>query len=152
MITRNILNHLGETIGTIEFNDGTSEQEITNKLAPYAIEPTVDSDSYLKFSIKQRKEYADDLLEKFKLKNIKEGINALQGLHMHHLLRAYPVSFGGEPFTVDIMNFAISGDLEIACLSLIYGATDDMSLPKHWMSAERKAWLITEIKAYLGWS
>ena len=152
MINRDIFNYLGDKIGNISFEDGTSEHEINVQVAAYAVTPTVDPDSFLKFSIVERKKFADELLEKFKLKNIKEGINALQGLHMHHLLRAYPVSFGGESFTIDIMNLAISGDLEIACLSLIYGATDDMSLPKHWMSAARKAWLITEIKAYLGWS
>jgi len=151
MITRNIVNHLNEIVGTMSFEDGTSENVISAKLLPYTIAPYVDSDSYLKFSIIERKKFADDLLERFKLKNIKDGINAVQGMHMHHILRAYPVTFSGQSFTIDIMNLAISGDLEIACLSLLYGYTDDMSQSYHWMSADRKTWLINELKSFLGW-
>ena len=81
-----------------------------------------------------------------------DGITAIQGMHMHHIFRAYPVSFGGQNFTIDLMNLAISGDLEIATLSLIYGYTDDMSQPYHWFSAERKQWVITELKKFLGWA
>lgn len=150
MITRDIIVD-GVTIGQAQFPDGTSEEEIATALAAYQ-PPEVDADSYLKFSIVERKKFADELLERFKLRNIKDGINALQGMHMHHLLRAYPVTFSGQSFTIDILNLAISGDLEIACLCLLYGATDDMSEPYHWMSSDRKEYLIGDLKSFLGWS
>lgn len=150
MIKRDIIIE-GVKIGEVEFPDGTSEALIAERLSAYQ-PPVVDPDSYKKYSIKQRKEFADQLLEQFKLRNINEGINALQGMHMHHLLRAYPVSFMGVDFVIDIMNLAISGDLEIACLCLMYGATDDGTQPYHWMTADKKAFLISELKGFLGWS
>jgi hypothetical protein len=150
MIVRDIIKN-SVKIGELSFEDGTSEELIEAALSAY-VEPPSNADSYLNFTIKQRKEFADLLLEKFKLRNIKDGINALQGMHMHHLLRAYPVSFMGQSFVIDIMNLAISGDLEIACLCLMYGATDDMSESYHWLSADRKSYLISEIKGCIGWS
>lgn len=39
MITRNIINHLGQIIGTMDFPDGTSEEVIAAKLAVYATPP-----------------------------------------------------------------------------------------------------------------
>ena len=36
MITRNVLNHENEIIGTMDFPDGTSEGDIQEKLAAYA--------------------------------------------------------------------------------------------------------------------
>lgn len=41
MITRDILNHLGQKIGVLNFPDGTSEQEIAAKLAVYSQPPPV---------------------------------------------------------------------------------------------------------------
>lgn len=155
MIKRNILNYLGNKIGELEFADGTSEQVIADRLATYAHAPPSDqerAESFLKYSIVTRKQFADELLERFKKRNILEGINAAQGFWMHHTLRAYPVTFMGQARVIDIMNLAISGDLEIACLALIYGYTDDMSESYHWMSGDRKQWLINELKAFLGWT
>lgn len=154
MIKRDIKNHLNVKIGEIEFPDGTSELAIQKALAAYTNAPPSPEeqlDSYLKHSIKTRKDFADELLERFKKKNILDGINALQGMHMHHILRAYPVTYAGQSFTIDIMNLAISGDLEIACLCLIFGYTDDMLQAYHWLSGDRKQWLINELKAFLGW-
>ncbi|HNC40329.1 MAG TPA: hypothetical protein PK522_00945 [Nitrosomonas sp.] len=152
MITRDILDYNGDVIGSMDFPDGTSDEYISSVLSQYAVEPIVDNDSYLKFSIIERKKFADELLERFKLRNINEGINALQGMWMHHRLRAYPVSFGGMNFTIDIMNLAISGDLEIACLCLLYGDTDDGTETYHWLTSDRKAYLINELKSFLGWN
>ena len=149
MIKRDIKNYLGAKIGELEFPDGTSELKIAQTLASYAHAPlsqNEQAESYLEYSIKSRKDFADDLLERFKKRNILEGINASQGFWMHHTLRSYPVTFMGQQRVIDIMNLAISGDLEIACLALIYGYTDDMSESYHWISGDRKAWLIAEIK------
>lgn len=153
MINRDILDYQGAVIGSLDFPDGTSEDVISKTLAPYAAPPAaIDPDSYKKYSITERKKFAEQLLEKFKLRNINDGINAVQGLWMHHNLRAYPVHFSGMDFTIDVMNLAISGDIEIACISLMYGYTDDGSQPYHWLTAERKSYLISELKTFLGWT
>lgn len=155
MIKRDIKNYLNVKIGELEFPDGTSEQVIAQVLAAYAHAPPTEqeqTESYLKHSIKARKEFADELLERFKKRNILDGINAAQGIWMHHTLRAYPVTYAGESRVIDIMNLTISGDLEIACLCLMYGYTDDMSQSYHWMSGDRKQWLINELKTFLGWA
>ena len=152
MAIRNIVDYLGNVVGELELPDDTSEEVWTEKLAPYALTPESAQEKYLNYTIKHRKAFCEDLLERFKKRNMTDGINAIQGMWMHHVMRAYPVTFAGVNFTVDILNMAISGDVEIACLCLVYGYTDDMSLPYHWISAERKAWLITELKSYLGWS
>lgn len=39
MISRDILNHLGHKVGTLQFPDGTSEEVISAKLAVYATPP-----------------------------------------------------------------------------------------------------------------
>lgn len=101
--------------------------------------------------IKERKVYADDLLERFKKQNISEGINVLQGIHMHSKMRAFPITISGLSFTLDIMNMAVSGDIEIACVSLQYGTPDDMSQTYHWLSAARISWLVADMKTFLGW-
>jgi hypothetical protein len=102
--------------------------------------------------IKTRKEYSENLMERFKAKNISEGINAVQAMHMHDRLRALPVTFSSQSFTLDILNMAISGDVEVACLSLMSCTADDMSLPKHWLSQARINWLVNDMKTFLGWT
>jgi hypothetical protein len=108
---------------------------------------------YLDISIKEKKAFADDLIDRLKKKNITEGINGPRGLWVHERTRALSVTLPGVPytFTVDLMNMVISGDLELACLSLMYSPADDMTLPWHWLSAERKNWIINELKLFLGW-
>lgn len=96
--------------------------------------------------------FASDLFRAFKQKNIDEGINGAQALWLHHRMRALEISYPGQPLmTVDIMNMSLSGDIVTSCLALIYCQPDDMTETRHWFSAERKAWLITQMKAFLGW-
>lgn len=157
MATRDLLNYLGQKIGDLSEPDGVTwtEEQWTEKLAKAAKAPPDQSEivaSYLKNTIKQRKEYAEDLLERLKQKNISEGINAMQGMWMHHKMRALEVNFMGVDFVVDIMNMAVSGDVEIACLALMNCVADPMTLPYHWMSEARINWIIADMKAYLGWS
>ena len=101
--------------------------------------------------IKERKEYADDLMERFKAKNISEGISLLQGMHMHSRMRKLSVSISGLSFDLDVLNMAVSGDIEIACVALQYATPDDMSLPYHWLSSARLSWLVSDMKTFLGW-
>jgi len=96
-------------------------------------------------------EWAKSLMAEFKQKNIDEGINAAQALWLHHRIRAWECTFSGVNYTVDIVNMAASGDITTSCLALIYGTPDDMTQPYHWLSAERLAWLVAQMKAYLGW-
>jgi hypothetical protein len=103
-------------------------------------------------SIQSKVDFAQELIERLKKKNISEGINALRGLWMHQRIRALPVTLPGAPtMTIDLMNMVISGDLELACLSLMYTPPDDMTMPFHWLSQARLDWIIAELKLYLGW-
>lgn len=147
---RDILNHLGQKVGEIELPDGTSEEAWQSKLAAYAVPPV--AIDILKETIEQRRHYAEDLIQRFKYKNITEGINALQAMYMHHKMRALPVSFYSVPMTLDILNMVVSGDIEVACLSLMNCTADDGSMPFHWLNQERVNWLVADMKSYLGWA
>jgi len=149
---RPIKNYLGEVIGTLSFPDDTPEEKWQAALAPYTLPPVDPTAQRIRISIKDRKEYADDLIERFKFKNISEGINALQAMYMHHKMRALPVTFYGVPMTLDLLNMVVSGDIEVACLSLMYCTPDDGTMPFHWLNAARVSWLVTEMKSYLGWA
>lgn len=152
---RDILNYLGQKIGEMELPDSTTEQEWSAKLAPYAVAPVSAEEQaqlYIKKSIKQRKEYAEDLIERFKALNLNANINALQALWLQHRMRKLDITVGGVPFSIDILNLCISGDVEVACIALQYATPDDMSLPYHWFSEEKRQWLIADMKQFLGWS
>jgi hypothetical protein len=98
-----------------------------------------------------RQIFAKKMMLKFKHKNIAEGINAIQSLWLHERTRKWQCEIMGVTLTVDIINMAVSGDIETACLALIYGQPDDMTHPKHWFTQERMNFLINEMKEYLGW-
>jgi hypothetical protein len=156
MITRDALNYLGQKIGEVSFPDGTSEDVIAKKLAPYAVAPVSQEEMVQKSlmkNIKQRKEYADDLLERFKAKNISEGINALQAMKLHEKMAELHYVFMGQSMKADILNMAVSGDIETAILALMNTTDlDDGSAPYHWLNEARRDWLVADMKAYLGWS
>lgn len=98
-------------------------------------------------------EFARNLFMYFKQKNKDEGITGAQALWMHSRVRALEVSLPGMPTTTqDIINMGASGDIETACLCLLYCTPDDMSQPYHWLSSERIAWLVGHMKSHLGWS
>jgi hypothetical protein len=152
METRDILNSENQVIGQLSLPIGTSEEVWQAKLDAYKAGISVDSSAILKITIKERKEFAEKILEDFKAKNLSDGINALQAMYMHHKFRALEVTFYGVPMTLDLLNMAVSGDVEVACLALIYCVPDDMSMPYHWLNSERRDWLVTRMKTFLGWS
>ena len=152
MEKRDCLNYLGQKVGELELPEGTSEEIWAEKLSKYAVAPVDPAQESLKLSIKQRREYADDLIERLKFKNISEGINALQAMCMHHKMRALSVTFYGVPMTLDILNMVVSGDIEVACLSLMNCTPDDMSQPFHWLNQDRVNWIVADMKQYLGWA
>lgn len=102
-----------------------------------------------------RRKFGQDLMLAFKQKNISEGIQWYQAIHMHARFRAWdvtmPAQLGGAVETVDLLNMILSGDIETACLSAIYGQPDDMTSPLHWVSQDRMNWTIDQMKAFLGW-
>lgn len=98
------------------------------------------------------KEFGTRLMNAFKQKNLSEGINAGQALWLHSRLRALQVNCPGvEPCQVDILNMALSGDLEAGALALMFCVPDDMSQPYHWFSQERIDWILAQLKTQLGW-
>lgn len=108
-----------------------------------------------------RVKFATDLLIAFKQKNMEEGINIFQAMHMHTRIRAWVVvvptnpaygPYQGKEFTIDLINLSLSGDIETACKSLEWGIVDSMLMPEHWMNDARRAWLINEMKEFLGWT
>jgi hypothetical protein len=97
-------------------------------------------------------QFAKNLFMEFKEKNKAEGITGTQALWMHHRVRALEVNFPSMPATIqDIINMAASGDIETACLCLLYCQADDMTQPYHWLSQARINWLVSGMKAHLGW-
>jgi hypothetical protein len=62
------------------------------------------------------------------------------------------VTFMGLPMTIDVLNLVISGDVEIACLTLMYSEVDDLSQTYHWFDQSAKDFLVNGMKGYLGWA
>ena len=150
---RDILNHLGVKIGELELPNETTEEQWQEKLAAYSVDPTAGlMAKYLTGSIKDRRHYADDLIERFKLANMTAGISASQAIWLQHKMRALSVNFYGLPVTLDMMNLIVSGDAEVACLALMNCEVDDMTMPYHFFSDARRQWLVADLKQYLGWS
>ena len=150
--TRDILNYLGVKIGEMELPVETTEEQWQEKLAPYSIDPNAGlMTKYLVGSIKDRRAYADDLIERFKLANMQAGISASQAMWLQHKMRALNVSFYGLPLVIDMMNLIVSGDAEVACLALMNCEVDDMTQSYHFFSAARRDWLVADLKKYLGW-
>lgn len=102
-----------------------------------------------------RRKFGQDLMLAFKQKNISEGIQWYQAIHMHSRFRSWdvnmPAQLGGGVETVDLLNMILSGDIETACLSAQFGVPDAMNSPLHWVSPERMEWAINQMKEYLGW-
>jgi len=157
MAKRDALNYLGEKVAELEEPSGVTwtEEMWQEKLAKYSKAPPSPQEQLeyaLSKTIKDRKEYAEDLLERFKKKNLSEGINAIQGMWMHSRMRAVSFTFYGLPVVIDILNMAVSGDVELACLALMNTAPDDGSQPFHWLTQARINWLVADMKSFLGWS
>ena len=116
----------------------------------------IDTELEIKFSIAARREFGSKLMENFKLKNLNEGIQWYQAIHLHSRIKdwnvTYPSALGGIPDEqVDIMNMILSGDIETASLALLYGQDDSMTQVNHWITFDRRKWLINQMRAWLGW-
>lgn len=102
-----------------------------------------------------RRDFGLRLMLAFKQKNVSEGIQWHQAVHMHARLREWtvnmPAPLGGGTETVDLLNMILSGDIETACLSAMYGEADPMTGPRDWISQDRLDWCVSEMKKFLGW-
>ena len=101
------------------------------------------------------REFGARLMLAFKQKNLSEGIEWYQAVHLHSRLRSWQVNMpefvGGGTETVDLINMILSGDIESACLSAMFGVPDSMTGPRDWISEERINWCVTQMKQFLGW-
>lgn len=152
---RDILDYQGNKLGELELPDGTTEEVWEAKLAHFSKPPPGEQqiiDSRLNQTIEQRIQWAKDMLQRFKKRNISLGINGMQALWLHHRMRALDINFNGVAMTEDLINMAAAGDIETSCLALIYSTPDDGSQAYHWYTAETRQWLIDEMKSYLGWT
>lgn len=149
MAKRDILNYQGDKIGELEEPSGVTwtEDEWTERLSRYASPPDTEQEQLHKIlsrEVSKSRIIADEIIEDFKLRNLKYFIEnnisndlaIMMSLHVHHRLRAVDVTVGGVPFTIDLLNLVISGDLETAYVVLKYMAPDSMELPYHFWSQE----------------
>jgi hypothetical protein len=113
--------------------------------------------------LQARREFGSKLMLAFKQKNLAEGIQWYQAMHLHGRMRDWQVTMpsalltamGGVPdpgIRVDMVNIIVAGDIETASLCLTYGTPDAMTSPFHWISQERMDWMNTQLKAWLGWA
>lgn len=167
-MTRDILDYNGVKIGELNVPDNTSENIILEKLSAYSKAPPSQQEIAiisLEKSISDRRIYSEQMLERFKKRNIllEHPVNIAQALWMHHRMRAIPVVFmhpvltGGEVLnlTLDILNLAIPGDIEVACVALQCippDQLDDMSKPYHFFNTATRDWIVSDMKSYLGWA
>lgn len=150
---RDILNYLGVKIGELELPFETTEEQWQERLSAYSVDPSAGlMQKYITATIKDRRLYADDLIERFKKYNMESGISASQAMWLQHKMRALNVNFYGLPMVIDMMNLIVSGDAEVATLALMNCEVDDMSMPYHFFSAAKRDWLVADLKKYLGWS
>jgi hypothetical protein len=124
------------------------------------------TEAFKKFTIIERKQFADELMQELKLMNIEAGVNLSQSLWIHHRLRvltftvapghvtAFPplAPLVNQTITIDFMNLVISGDIETAFAALVCATPDDMSQPYHALSAEFIGFIQMRISQYLEWS
>jgi hypothetical protein len=124
------------------------------------------TEAFKKFTITERRQWAEGLMEELKLMNIEAGVDLSQSLWLHHRLRnlTFTVAPGhvtafpplapllNQTITIDFMNLVISGDIETGFAALVCAAPDDMSQPFHSFSSQLIGFIQMRIAQYLGWS
>lgn len=108
---------------------------------------------YVQNTVRQNKEFADDMMQRMKEKNLLEGLSSIdQAAWVHHRLRKVDyVLDAGPTVQIDVLNLVVSGDIETAENVLGQMAPDDMSQSYHWWTQSRIDWIRNEIRTYLGW-
>lgn len=153
---RPILDWQDNIIGTLNLPEGTSEQVWAEKLQEYKNPPPDINQIKVNWLIKDRKIFADEMMQRFKNRNINGGLNVVQALWLHHRMRAWevqlPAQYGGFSYVVDVLNMAVSGDLETAYFAIRFGTMDAMDQPYHCVDQAVMDWLKDELKNYLGFN
>lgn len=109
---------------------------------------------YVQNTVRENKEFADDMMQRMKEKNLLEGLSTIdQAAWVHHRLRLvdYVLSDNVTQTKIDVMNLVISGDIETAEHVLGQMVPDDMSEVYHWWTQARIDWVRNEIRTFLGW-
>lgn len=118
------------------------------------------ADSGAVSDLEAKKKFLRDLLLAYKAKNQGDSINIFQYLHMMQKIRSWVVTipsgygpYTGSVYTIDLCDCFPTADIEGMAKALDWGRAniDDMTGADHWLSTERHAWLLGEIKAWLGW-
>lgn len=82
---RNILNHLGQIVGTMELPDDTSEEVWQAKLAPFAVAPrNITIETVINDKLFEYEKLAPALLREIKTSNTLAGITDAQSAQMFH--------------------------------------------------------------------
>jgi hypothetical protein len=157
MASRQAVDYLGNPVATISEPEGItwSEEMWAEKLAVYAKPPPSEQEALeynISVTVSQRRAMAEEIIEEMKKENLLAGINVLQALWVHNRLRALSITVGGVPFTIDLMNLVVSGDLEVAYVALGATTPDDMSMPFHFLSSEKIESYRLKIARKLGWA
>lgn len=109
---------------------------------------------YVKNTVKENKEFADQMMQRLKEKNILEGLSSIdQSAWVHHRMRKvdYTLSDNTTIVQLDVMNMVVTGDIETAEHALGQMVPDDMTESYHWLTQTRIDWIRNEIRSYLGW-
>lgn len=127
------------------------------------------SNNQYKADNEARQEFGENLMLAFKQKNISEGMQWFQAIHLHSRIKDVIVTYptpeqfphpayaavgaliGGQTKNVDIFNMIKGGDIETAYFSLLYTTNDPMTSPEHWITEERRQWLLEQMRVWLGW-
>lgn len=103
------------------------------------------------------KEFCADLIAEIKaLNQIDESpsINIYQAIWTHHKTRASEMTFntpaGPMTVTVDLINFIVSGDIEVAYCCLKKMNPDDGTLMWHWLTTTRINQWLTRMAEFMG--
>lgn len=105
-------------------------------------------------TVQQNKEFADDMMQRLKEKNIAEGLDTIdKSAWVHHRLRKvdYTMDDTVTVIQLDVLNLVVSGDIETADKVLGQISPDDMTEDYHWLTQARIDWIRNEIRTYLGW-
>lgn len=149
-----VTNFTGVTLVEDEFKvygDSMNESGLDAVIAAHVPNNTL---VFVRNTVRQNKDFADDMMQKMKENNLLEGLSSIdQAAWVHHKLRKvdYTLSDNTTVVQIDVMNLIVSGDIETAEHVLGQMAPDDMSESYHWWTQARIDWARNEIRAYLGW-
>lgn len=146
----------------IIINDGTDSLEIHGDtlVSESGLDTVISSHTpdyvsvIVQNTVQENKTFADDCMQRFKQKNIIEGLSTMdQAAWVHHRMRVvdYTLAEDSSVVKIDLMNLIVSGDIELAYFVMGQMVPDDMTKPYHWWTQARIDWVRNEIATYLGW-